>query len=150
MPNGWQRSLEGPQSCSTTDTALSSYPPRLQTKWVQPWISPHSRSRTQRNPPASSPSITTLFFQAVTTYKAFPQAEHKDLINCRSLTMLSCPNRLNCLCLHPLLHLLSLPFQPQSHSCFPTCAVLISNHGVRTSLQTWATTELFFFHAQFI
>lgn len=54
-------------------------------------ISPHQGWR-QRNPPTSPPSITTPFVQAVTTCKAFPQAEHMGLINCRSLTTLSCPN----------------------------------------------------------
>lgn len=83
---------------------------------LEPRILPH-QGWIQRNPPTSPPSITSLFFQAVTTCKAFPQAEHMDLIKCRSLTTLSCPNSLHCLCLSPLLHLLLLPLQPQPHSC---------------------------------
>lgn len=130
MPNGWQSSSEGPQSYSTTETALSPPPPPSRNK-LEPWIFPH-QGRTQRNPPTSPPSITSLFFQAVTTCKAFPQAEHMDLINCRSLTTLSCPNSLNCLYLNPLLHLLLLPPQPRPHSCFPTCIVLTCDRD-RTS-----------------
>lgn len=75
-------------------------PPSPPRNKLEPWILPH-QGRTQRNPPTSPPSITSLFFQAVTTCKAFPQAEHMDLIKCRSLTTLSCPNSLNCVLSQP-------------------------------------------------
>lgn len=123
----WLKFLRGPPEASAQQKLLSAPSPRLETNAVHSRISPH-QGRTQRNPPTSPPSITTLFFQAVTTYKAFPQAEYMDQVNCRSLTTLSCQNSLNCLCLNPPRpHLLLLPLQPNPHSCFPTWIVLISN-----------------------
>lgn len=136
----WLEFLAGPPKLQHNRNCPQLPPPLLKTKWVQPKISPH-QGRTQRSPPTSPPSITTLFSQAVTTCEAFPQAGHTGLINCRSLTTLSCPHSLNCLSLNPLLHLLLLPLQPQPHSCFSTCIVLISNRRaerVSTSLQVLA------------
>lgn len=51
-------------------------------------------------------------FQAVTTCEAFPQVEHMDLIKCRSLTILSCSNSLNCLHINPWLHHFITASQP--------------------------------------
>lgn len=123
--------LRGPPKLQHNRNCSQPPPPPPSRNKLEPWIFPH-QGRTQRNPPTSPPSITSLFFQAVTTCKAFPQAEHMDLINCRSLTTLSCPNSLNCLYLNPLLHLLLLPPQPRPHSCFPTCIVLTCDRD-RTS-----------------
>lgn len=77
---------------ATAQQKLLSAPSPLTRNKLEPWILPH-QGRTQRNPPTSPPSITSLLFQAVATCKAFPQAEHMDLINCRSLTTLSCSNQ---------------------------------------------------------
>ena len=73
---------------------LSTPSPPTRNKLGAAETSSAARAEDKRNPPSSPPSTATLFFQAVTTCEAFPQAEHKDLINCRSMAMLSCPNSL--------------------------------------------------------
>lgn len=107
-----------PPSYSTTETALTPLSP--DSKQTGAVDSSPSWSNTKKSPCQPSTHTTSLLVQAVTTCEAFPQAEHMDLIKCRSLTMISWPNSPNRLCLNPLLHLLLLPLQPEQ-CCFPTC-----------------------------
>lgn len=97
--------LKGPLKLQHNRNCTEIPPSPLTRNKLELWIL-HHQGRTQRNPPTSPPSITSLFFQAVTTCKAFPQAEHMGLINCRSLTTLSCPNNLKL----PLSQPTALPF----------------------------------------
>lgn len=74
-----------PQSYSSTETALSSLPPPDQTQTgCSRGFLPPSGSYTKKSPHKSS-IHNNLFFQAVTTCTALPQAVHKDITNCRSL-----------------------------------------------------------------
>lgn len=98
-----------PNAPSATETALSSPPTRNK---LELWILPHQdgTQRTTKDPP--HPVHNKPVFQAVTTCEAFPQVEHMDLIKCRSLTILSCSNSLNCLHINPWLHHFITASQP--------------------------------------
>ena len=137
------RFLKGPPELQHNRNC-SRPPARLTSKQTGAVDSSPSWSNTKKSPYQPSTHTTSLLVQAVTACKAFPQAEHMDLIKCRSLTMISCPNSPNCLCLNPPLHLLLLPLQPEQ-SCFPTCmfffflTYLTTTGQVRTSLQQWGS-----------
>lgn len=81
---------------------------------------PH-QGGTQRPQPAPShqDAHNKLFFQAVATCKAFPQAEHMGPINRRPLTTLSCSNSLSLPRLHP----------PAAPSLAPTSDALTSDRS---------------------
>lgn len=88
-------SSKGPLDHRTTDAPSSSSPP--ETNRCRTFF-PIRVEHKDAHPQPQQPVHNKLFLQAAATCKAFPQAQHTGLINCRSLTRLSCSNSLELLC----------------------------------------------------
>lgn len=102
---------EAPQRAPRFTKQQKLPPPLLHSRnKLEPRILPHQGGTQRPHPTPSHQAVhNKLFFQAVATCTAFPQAEHMGPINCRSLTTLSCSNSLNLPRLNPRLHLFLVP-----------------------------------------